>query len=468
LDGYLSLHHFNKTYQKTYAKVHPLVYWEVTYYKHDNGTQYVTRLNPKDGAVIGFDAVPSLLAKSSVRTSPKTYTDQELRNATSFANQQLAQMHLISPMTLTKTTISQNIFNYTFTMQSKKIGNAPMQAVVKLDAKTDRVVGFETQFSIPKVDTDWFATQSKHSDVMTWIFMAGQVLFFIIALIMLYVKRHTIRYGTAFWLMVTAFVIDWIVNLNSLPNLQSQTGFMALSNSNALKINGLLAGFVVATTILEVGMLYFITVSGGALAKEVLQDRWLSFRDPAWPQRIRSAAFRGYALAIIWLGLQTLFYYIGQTYFHVWEQNDTDSSPWNNVIPGFLPIAAWFAGINEELTFRLFGFALVKKYLKSTWLALLIPAMIWALGHSLYPVFPVYTRFIELTIFGTLIGWCMLKWDFETVVFAHVAFDAILMSLSLLSDQPVRMIPIAVFWGISPLLFGLAVGFWKPRKQEQY
>ena len=34
----------------------------------------------------------------------------------------------------------------------------------------------------------------------------------------------------------------------------------------------------------------------------------------------------------------------------------------------------------------------------------LIPAAIWAFGHSNYPVFPVYVRGIELTIGGLLFG----------------------------------------------------------------
>jgi hypothetical protein len=41
---------------------------------------------------------------------------------------------------------------------------------------------------------------------------------------------------------------------------------------------------------------------------------------------------------------------------------------------------------------------------KVTFLALLLPAMIWAFGHSTYPVFPVYFRGIKLTIAGLIFG----------------------------------------------------------------
>jgi hypothetical protein len=468
LDGYLSLHHYTESYQKSFSDAHPVQYWEITYYKPNDGNRYVTRIHPKTASVIGFEVSHPTMNKVS-----KAHIDTETESgqadvAKDFARQQLQALNLKDsvPLMFVQRNVEEGTVALTFQVGSKRIGEAPLQVVVKLDSLTGTPSGFQTTFAVPATDKNWFALQSKHSEIMTWMFLAGQILLFLFACIILYVKRHEVRYKTAFWLIVAAFIIDWVNSVNSLPNLQDTTGFTQLPIFNLWRTSGSLGLYVLVTTVLEIGMLYFITVAGGALAREMLPNRWLSWNDPQWPQRIRAAALRGYGIAILWLGFQSLFYYIGETLFHVWEQNDTTSSPWNNVFPGIMPVAAWFAGINEELTFRLFGYSLVKKYLKSTWLALVLPAMIWALGHSLYPVYPVYTRFIELTIFGTWIGWCMLKWNIETVIFAHVAFDSILMSLALLSDQPVQMAPFAVFWAFSPLLVGLCIGMWRPRRSK--
>jgi hypothetical protein len=467
LDGYLSLHHYTESYQKSFSAVHPVEYWEITYYKPNDKNRYVTRIHPKTATVIGFEVSHPIDKASKAHIDTRTLSIQA-GTAHYFAQQQLQALKLkdLGSLTLVQRQLDEGSEALTFQVGSQRIGGAPLRAVVKLDTLTGTPTGFQTTFAVPDSDQRWFAQQTKHSEIMTWMFLAGQILLFLVACIILYVKRYEVRYKTAFWLIVAAFVIDWVVNVNSLPNLQDETGFTQLPIFNLWRISGSLGLYVLVTTLLEIGVLYFITVAGGALAREMLPNRWLSWKDPLWPQRIRAAALRGYGIAILWLGFQSLFYFIGETFFHVWEQNDTTSSPWNNVFPGIFPIAAWFAGINEELTFRLFGYSLVKKYLKSTWLALILPAMVWALGHSLYPVYPVYTRFIELTIFGTWIGWCMLKWDIETVIFAHVAFDSILMSLALLSDQPVKMEPFAIFWAFSPLLVGLCIGMWRRRRAK--
>ena len=76
----------------------------------------------------------------------------------------------------------------------------------------------------------------------------------------------------------------------------------------------------------------------------------------------------------------------------------------------------------------------LKRYLKWTPLALVIPAVIWAFGHSSYPVFPVYVRGIELTIGGVIFGIFFLRFNIMTCIVAHYVIDAIFFAFPLLKS----------------------------------
>ena len=89
--------------------------------------------------------------------------------------------------------------------------------------------------------------------------------------------------------------------------------------------------------------------------------------------------------------------------------------------------------VTEEGTYRLFGISLARRYLKSTTLAVLLPAIIWAFAHSNYAVFPVYLRGIELTIGGVLFGVAFLRLGLLTCIIAHYVVDAVLIGIPLLT-----------------------------------
>jgi len=90
------------------------------------------------------------------------------------------------------------------------------------------------------------------------------------------------------------------------------------------------------------------------------------------------------------------------------------------------------AAVSEEVLFRLFGVPFFKRLLRVTFVALLIPAVIWALGHSGYAVYPVYVRAIELTIAGVVFGWVFIRYGLVAMLVAHYAIDAILLAMPLL------------------------------------
>jgi hypothetical protein len=127
------------------------------------------------------------------------------------------------------------------------------------------------------------------------------------------------------------------------------------------------------------------------------------------------------------------------------------------------------AAITEETTYRLFGISLVKRYTRSTLLALLIPAMIWAFGHSSYEVFPVYLRGIELTIGGVLFGLAFLRWGLIACIVAHFVIDAVQLGMPLLgSGNATYVISGVIVMGIAllPALLGWLAGRGIPQARE--
>lgn len=199
-----------------------------------------------------------------------------------------------------------------------------------------------------------------------------------------------------------------------------------------------------------VGLLFVALVYGGAVTLTAAAGE--SLGRELFPRSVRgltelargrfltpelsTSILRGYALGFGLLGYLTLFYVAAQRWLGAWLPAEGPYSDiFNRYLPFLAPLAVGvIAGITEEITYRLFGVSLVKRYLKSIWLALLIPAAIWAFAHSNYPVFPVYVRGVELTVAGVLLGVALLRYGVVACIVAHFAINAVLTGVPLLTS----------------------------------
>ena len=183
----------------------------------------------------------------------------------------------------------------------------------------------------------------------------------------------------------------------------------------------------------------FMTAAGTSLSEEVFPGRLAGFREAATGNflhpSIAAASLRGYGLGFGFIGYLTLFYWFAQRYMGAWLPAE---GPYSQVFDLYWPFLAplaisLVAAVSEEVTYRLFGVSFFKRYLKSTALALLIPAAIWAFAHSTYPVYPVYLRGIELTIGGVIFGIAYVRLGLLTCIVAHYVVDAFLLGAPLLA-----------------------------------
>jgi hypothetical protein len=215
----------------------------------------------------------------------------------------------------------------------------------------------------------------------------------------------------------------------------------------------------------------FVTGSAGAsLTKELWKNKIDDLIDFSkkrfFTKNISNSIFRGYLIAMLSLGVTSIIYIIGSKFLGVWSLS---TSSIDTLSVTFIPFFTVFvlslisASIIEEFTYRLFGIAFFKKYTKSTFLAILIPTLIWAVAHSNYPTFPVYFRGIELLITGALFSYFYLRYNITTVITAHYLIDAIAIGAILLYSGNGFWILGEIIILFLPLIIAL-IGYFKNKK----
>jgi hypothetical protein len=197
---------------------------------------------------------------------------------------------------------------------------------------------------------------------------------------------------------------------------------------------------LVLAAVFYVVFVTFPTAAGESMARELFPDSLRGFRDALrgriFTRTFAAASLRGYALAAALMGFFTAFYWFARNFLGAWMPAEGPYSQiFNNQMPVLTPLTiSLVAAISEETIYRLFGVSLFRRWTRSTFLALLIPAAIWAFGHSNYPVFPVYIRGIELTLAGALFGYAFLRFGLLACIVAHYVIDAVALGAPLVTS----------------------------------
>jgi len=307
---------------------------------------------------------------------------------------------------------------------------------VAVDVRGNEVGGFVRYFKVPEeFGRDYEKIQSQGM-LLTIISTVLMFLTGIAALVMFIVKykQGTIRWRFALVFALLIAILFVLQTVNSFP--LAKAGYPTVMGYGVY-IGMLLAVGVMVAVIYGVFIL-FTGASGDVLSREIY-PKSLGTLEQLLQGRVFTRSFffssvRGYALGFFFMGYLTLFYLIGQRYLGVFKPAE---GPYSNLLGTYLPWLAplsisLLAAVSEEFVSRLFSITFLKRYLKWTPAALVIPAVIWAFGHSSYPVFPVYVRGIELTIGGVIFGIFFLRFNIMTCIVAHYVLDAIFIGIPLL------------------------------------
>ena len=140
-----------------------------------------------------------------------------------------------------------------------------------------------------------------------------------------------------------------------------------------------------------------------------------------------SSAIVGLCAACIHAGFFSVFYVAGKEFFGVWSPQH---SPYHDLMSGAFPWAhplatGFLASVREELLYRVIMIGLILRVVPMRFIAITIPAFIWAFLHSLYPQEPVYIRGLELTVIGIFYGAIMLRYGPLATLISHFGYNTL-------------------------------------------
>ncbi len=280
----------------------------------------------------------------------------------------------------------------------------------------------------------------------------------ILALFIIKIRKRDVQWKTAVWFGGIAALLMYLNQLNYLPNTlfsydttTSWTGFL---------LNKLLLGLILS---LGVGVFILLIT---ASAETIFRERYPhlpSLPKMFTPRGLRTkSAFKGILLGItltaFFFAYQIAFYLISQR-FGAWSPADV---PYDNFLNTAFPwlavlLIGFFPAVSEEFISRMFSIPFLQKAFRSkmTWLALLIPAVIWGFGHAGYSNQPFWIRGAEVGFAGLIIGVIMLRFGILAPLVWHYTVDALYTALLLFrSENPYFILTAAVATGllVIPLL----------------
>lgn len=408
----------------------PIWYWSLRYFKPLEKEEYRVLVSPK-GDLVGFDRLleedkegKNLEARQAEDIALGFLKDKVLVDLSSYE-----QVEASSDKKKART-------DHHFVWKKKSFKVVEGENRLSVEVQGDTVSSFRFFFKVPEQFQRDFQKESSSGFLLSSVSQILAIVLFVASFVIFVLKfrQNDIRWKFTLPIVVTLLFLFVGTNLNDIPLINAvyptQIGYETFLGITA---TGVLIGGIFY------GIIIFLTgASGDALTREIYPKSVASLSDLISGKLLTkgyvSSALNGYLLAFVLLGIYIAFYLLGGRYFSVWVPLD---SPYSNMlstaIPALYPLLVGLtASVSEEFVFRFFAIPLLKKYLKFTFLALLIPALVWALGHTTYVVFPVYIRAVEVTLIGLVFGWAFIRYGILTCIIAHFVADAIFVGMPLL------------------------------------
>ncbi|MBD8499090.1 CPBP family intramembrane glutamic endopeptidase [Paenibacillus arenosi] len=288
-------------------------------------------------------------------------------------------------------------------------------------------------WEIPSSYSTLIAQQQASAErIHNVVYVGMSLLLSIASIIITILYRKPIAFRSRTLILLT--VMSCSISLVHVWNMTE--GYFMVSEHQLLPEKNLQTAIIIQAviTLIQAGLaLYFSLVAGRWMWRQTKYNNIMpSWSDENFGEHLVQAFWRGIGWTGILLGAQTLIFSIMEKGLDTWVSTEALNSPINLHAPILFPLLAWVAAISEEGFFRLFAIGLFHRFIRNVWIASLIPTFVWAAGHVMYPIYPFYSRPVELMIIGMLFVWMMLKHGFWTAVVAHLMFDTVLMAIGFL------------------------------------
>ncbi len=435
------------------AKTVPLRFWRVRFFKELQHEEFFVEVDPVGVVVSFWHSIPEEAEGEDLKQS------EALVLAEGFIRSQKGMDLSDYLLADTSTKKRENRTDHTFVWEASQqgLGDAVLRVKVGIHGK---VVNVYDQFvKVPEKFIEEYEKERAKGGLLgsiSRIFSLGLTLAAVAFFLMAY-KKMDIPWKSALLLSVGMVASSLIEEVNAIPFVKSYytTEAYLYAFFGETTLHAVESAFFLGTET------FLLSIAGWAACRTAFQGREMVMGGTAgqgglWIGFTKTALI-GYMLAGMSLGYVTAFYLIGEKYLGVWSPLP---SGYPNMFGTWLPFLEPFthsfrAAVSEELMYRFFAIALLLKYTRSPFVAALIPAIIWGFAHSHYPVFPFYTRGIELTLEGLVYGYIFMRYGLIAVIVAHYAYDAIIIGMPLFqSSNPyffgsgvsvagVMMIPVA-------------------------
>ncbi len=401
-------------------------FYDVRFFKDSEINEFLLSIDIKSGEIVYFsNTIPeneerASLDKEAARTVVDTFFADTKYQLTDFEERDYS------------TDKVQDRVDHTF---SFKLANSAISSqygeaypLIQVAVLGDKIGSFSYYLFVPEEFDREITQQLSVGSLLTLLSGLASVFMLILALVYL-VKAFNNKKASwkvyAFLSGIT-FIILSLGAINDYPLLKSlYTTDMPF---------GVSMGILLIMTIIGVIFISAVIFISGVAGDYVTKSIWPNSFKASF-ERFPVSVLRGYVVAFATLAVTQVIYLIGEQYFGVWSLPMTlESYSFLLSISPFLSVFSivFLAAFSEEILYRLFGVSIFKKYFKSTFLAIAVSALIWAIAHSNYPVFPVYFRGIELLIGGIIWGYFFLRYDITTLISAHYVYNAVLFSISMI------------------------------------
>ena len=320
---------------------------------------------------------------------------------------------------------------YTWRSQGNALGEAP--EVAEITVQGGRPVQLRRYLAVPDSFKRELDVQEQRGSwlargVLGWV----ELLAALSAAILAFVYRRRAHWGFGYGVAAVFLVLAVLSGLNSsLVSQMLQTPRLA---PGAVAI-GTLALVVIGQSVHTLWLLF-----GGAAGWAMAQAEW-GDRVALLAGGVRRllgregavAGLRAYGLFVVHYQLAFWFYYFAEKRLGVWEATGLAfQQRFNLVLPALYPLqVAILAPLMEEVLWRLFAISALRRLFRLTFPAVLLPAALWGLAHSWYQVYPPYTRAIELTLVGLLLGYALVYWGLEVSIGSHLLYNALVTCVGL-------------------------------------
>lgn len=411
-----------------------------------------------NGRLAGFTKVLPEDAKGAMLSQEEAQKIAE-NFVTDVAKYELANWHVVEQQTENRP----NRVDHTFIFEKNSFHEKDATYRIEVAVFGDLVGSYFEFLKIPENwERDWAKERSKN-ELAGFVAAVAMFLCFIIPIFVLIVilyKKRLLRWKFALWSAAISSLITFLMFLNMYPSLvygynttQSWVVYICFNLFYNL-LGDTISGGLMIFAILLVGEALYREIFPAKMALEHLVKNGLRSKSLA------KALFIGSCVGIIVIAFQIAYYLIGQK-TGMWTPADVPYDDiMSSMIPWIFPLFIGFtAALSEEGIFRLFGISFLKKYLRHTWLAVLIVSIIFGFVHSGYPQMPWFARGIEVALPAIVMAIVFLKYGFTasfTVHFTINAFGTALGMLVLLKGNPATIIP-SILVGLLPLLLALVL-----------